>query len=77
MSGTSTDPSKDQKLVSDCYILALDLVRLAGALVKEGFEELSKTVQSKSGSWDLVTEYDGKVEQLLINGILDKYPNHL
>jgi len=64
------------KLTDDCYILALDLVRKAGALVKEGFEELSKAVHTKSGSYDLVTEYDTKVEQLLINGIADKYPSH-
>lgn len=66
----------DQHLTDDCYILALDLVQEAGRLVKEGFDELSKTVDTKSGSWDLVTEYDAKVEQLLINGIADKYPDH-
>lgn len=73
MSSISTT---DQHLTDDCYILALDLVQEAGLLVKEGFDELSKTVDTKSGSWDLVTEYDAKVEQLLINGIADKYPDH-
>lgn len=68
--------SLDQHLADDCYILALRLVQEAGLLVKEGFDELSKTVDTKSGSWDLVTEYDAKVEQLLINGIVDKYPDH-
>lgn len=66
----------DKHLADDCYVLALDLVRKAGLLVKEGFEELSKTVDTKSGSWDLVTEYDAKVERLLINGITDIYPDH-
>lgn len=75
MSDELTNTS-EQRLVDDCYILALDLVRKAGSLFKEGFEGLSKTVYTKSGTWDLVTEYDGKVEQLLINGIIDKYPNH-
>lgn len=66
----------DEHLSNDCYNLALDLVRAAGEVVKEGFEKLTKTVNTKSGSWDLVTEYDGRVEQLLINGITGKYPDH-
>lgn len=66
----------DEHLADECYVLALDLVQRAGLLVKQGFEELSKTVDTKAGSWDLVTEYDAKVEQLLINGITDKYPDH-
>ncbi len=68
--------SSDEQLLNDCYILALDLVRRAGELVKEGFEQLTKTVDTKAGSWDLVTEYDAKVEKLLINGIAEKYPDH-
>lgn len=66
----------DQHLADDCYTLALKLVREAGLLVKEGFEQLSKTVNTKSGSWDLVTEYDANVERLLIDGITGKYPDH-
>lgn len=65
-----------EHITNECYNLALDLVHKAGLLVKEGFEELSKTVATKSGSWDLVTEYDAKVEQLLMNCISDKYPDH-
>lgn len=73
---SETSATSDRKLTDDCYNLALDLVLKAGSLVKDGFEKMSKTVHTKSGSWDLVTEYDSKVEQLLINGITDKYPNH-
>ncbi|KAG4070364.1 hypothetical protein HA402_006506 [Bradysia odoriphaga] len=72
MSGTT-----DDNLANECSVFALDLVRQAGAIVKKGFEELTKTVNTKSGSWDLVTEYDSKVENLLITSITDKYPDHL
>lgn len=68
--------SSDNKVIDDCYNLVLELVREAGSLVKEGFEELTKKVYTKSGTWDLVTEYDKRVEQLLISGITNKYPNH-
>lgn len=68
--------SSDEHLANACYNLALDLVRKAGQVVKEGFEKLTKTVDTKAGSWDLVTEYDAKVEQLLIDGITEKYPDH-
>ncbi|KAJ6647197.1 Inositol monophosphatase ttx-7 [Pseudolycoriella hygida] len=77
MSGSRQIVSDEDSInLDDCYNLALDLVRKAGDLVKEGFEKLSKTVECKSGSWDLVTEYDAKVENLLINGITCSYPGH-
>ena len=33
-------------------------------------------IETKSGDWDLVTEFDRKVEQILISGLAKEFPNH-
>lgn len=35
-----------------------------------------KTVQTKASEIDFVTETDQEVEKLLINGLLEKFPDH-
>lgn len=67
---------EENALIDNCYRLILDLVRDAGKIVVTGFSEVSKRVDVKTASWDLVTEYDKNVEKMLINGILAQYPNH-
>lgn len=43
----------------------------------EGFFGV-KNVETKGGrSYDLVTEYDRRVEEFLISSIAKKYPDHL
>lgn len=53
-----------------------DLAEKAGKVIKIGFES-SKTVHEKSSAMDIVTEYDTKVEDLLIDEIKKNYPDHL
>lgn len=71
---TFTD--EENTLTNECYLLILRLLEEAGKLIVSGFAEVNKRVDTKSGSWDLVTEYDKNVEKLLINGILSNFPEH-
>nr|CAD7586125.1 unnamed protein product [Timema genevievae] len=54
---------------------ALDLARHAGKTMLEGFHG-TKTVTTKSSQWDLVTEFDKKVEKILTEGFYKAYPSH-
>jgi fructose-1,6-bisphosphatase/inositol monophosphatase family enzyme len=44
-------------------------------IIQEGIEK-AKNVDTKLGSWDLVTEYDRRVEIVLITEISRKFPSH-
>lgn len=66
----------ENQLVDDCYIFINELAIDAGKLVKEGFTRVTKSVEFKTSSFDLVTEYDRRCEELLIQGIRNKYPTH-
>lgn len=65
----------ENKLIDECYTLINELVIDAGKLVKDGFSK-TKSVDYKTSNYDLVTEYDRRCEELLIQGIKNKYPNH-
>jgi myo-inositol-1(or 4)-monophosphatase len=52
---------------------AIKLARRAGGLLHEGYRQ-PKRIERK-GTIDLVTEYDLKSEELLVNGILSAYPH--
>lgn len=66
----------ENELIDDCYIFINELAIDAGRLVKEGFTKVTKSVDFKTSSFDLVTEYDRRCEELLIQGISKKYPSH-
>jgi len=36
----------------------------------------SKNIETKAGDWDLVTQYDKKVEAILIDNLAKKFPTH-
>lgn len=65
----------ENELIDECYSLINVLARDAGRLVKEGFTK-AKNVTCKTSNADLVTEYDRRCEELLIQGIQTKYPGH-
>lgn len=65
----------ENKLIDDCYTFIKELAVDAGKVVNEGFSKV-KSVECKTGNYDLITEYDRRCEELLIQGILNKYPNH-
>lgn len=35
-----------------------------------------KNIETKDGDWDLVTEYDKKIEEILIDGLVKEFPTH-
>ncbi|XP_076645723.1 uncharacterized protein LOC143355098 [Halictus rubicundus] len=57
------------------FEFARDLTLKAGEIFKCGFEG-EKNVNTKINEWDLVTDYDKKIEELLITGLKVKFPDH-
>lgn len=61
---------------SEIYDFVLSLTKEIGEVMKEGFYT-KLNVETKNGiCWDVVTEYDRKVEDFLIKNISEKYPSH-
>lgn len=54
------------------------LAKEAGALILEGSEAIraSGAVDEKKNSVDLVTEYDKRVEELVMTKLAEKYPTY-
>jgi len=44
-------------------------------VIREAFQE-SKKIETKAGDWDLVTQYDRKVEAILIDNLTKRFPTH-
>ncbi|GMR54190.1 hypothetical protein PMAYCL1PPCAC_24385 [Pristionchus mayeri] len=63
----------DEQLFFDT---ALELVKQAGRLVRDAFDQPSSAVQTKASNTDLVTETDQAVEKHLIKGLGEKFPDH-
>ncbi|XP_043518001.1 inositol monophosphatase 1-like isoform X2 [Frieseomelitta varia] len=61
--------------IDEYYIAVLRLVKEAGSIVREKINQ-PKDAMTKSCEVDLVTEWDQKVEKLLIDGISSKFPDH-
>lgn len=59
----------------ECYLAVLRLVKEAGFIIREKITK-PKDPMTKSCEIDLVTEWDQKVEELLIEGISSKFPDH-
>lgn len=60
---------------SEIYDYVLALTVEIGEVMNEGFYSTYK-VETKKASWDVVTEYDRRVEDFLIKKITEKYPSH-
>lgn len=65
----------DQATLDDCVEYVLELVRHCGKIINEAIDEY-KEVTTKAHRLDWVTEYDRRVEDILITGLADKYPEH-
>ncbi|CAF4363601.1 unnamed protein product [Rotaria magnacalcarata] len=57
------------------YRTILDGIGTAGKLVREGFTA-TKQVKTKEGAADLLTEYDQRVEEILIDRLRESFPAH-
>jgi len=58
-----------------CFGFVENLIRKCGEILLDGFKDCGK-VENKGSHYELVTVYDRKIENELINGIKEKYPNH-
>ncbi|XP_076645724.1 inositol monophosphatase 1-like [Halictus rubicundus] len=58
-----------------CYDFVLKLTAEAGKIIKDAIQG-SKKIETKAGDWDLVTQFDKKVEEIVINSIAQKFPKH-
>ncbi|XP_076676508.1 uncharacterized protein LOC143373274 [Andrena cerasifolii] len=61
--------------IKNYFEFAKELVLKTGETFKCGFEG-EKVVETKAHEWDLVTDYDKKIEELLISGLKAKFPDH-
>ncbi|XP_034945788.1 inositol monophosphatase 1-like [Chelonus insularis] len=57
------------------YDFAMKLVLEAGLVLKISIEA-KKTIKEKQGDWDLVTEYDQKIEDTIVGKLKQEFPNH-
>lgn len=60
-------------MIQDRLTIAIDLARQAGALLREGFDQVTEV--NYKGEIDLITEFDLRSQQLLVEGIQQTFPN--
>ncbi|XP_033227564.1 inositol monophosphatase 1-like [Belonocnema kinseyi] len=58
-----------------CYDFVMKLVVESSKVIRNAIQG-GKTIDTKLGDWDLVTEYDRQVEEILISGLSTEFPNH-
>lgn len=56
------------------YDVALSLVMKCGSVFREGFDRVQPNYEVKSAFYDLVTVYDKQIEDLLISGLKQEFP---
>jgi myo-inositol-1(or 4)-monophosphatase len=62
-------------LVDELAALAADLARTAGTMVRRGRAHGLSEVSTKSTATDMVTEYDRRAEQMIVDGIRARRPD--
>uniref|UniRef100_A0A1L8E1U5 Inositol-1-monophosphatase n=1 Tax=Nyssomyia neivai TaxID=330878 RepID=A0A1L8E1U5_9DIPT len=70
----SGDFSQDA-ILQECQEFMCAVIERAGDIVRRGIDAVKK-VEIKTSVFDLVTEYDGEVEDFLVAEIHKKYPDH-
>lgn len=58
-----------------CIIIKDMILHFYLQIIKDGIAR-TKHVNTKLGSWDLVTQYDKRVEEVLVTQISEKFPSH-
>lgn len=61
--------------LNEIYDFVLNLTIEIGEVMKEGFNS-DLNIEIKDQSWDVVTEYDRRIENYLIENISKKYSSH-
>ncbi|EDW80162.1 uncharacterized protein Dwil_GK24484 [Drosophila willistoni] len=62
--------------IDELYNFIYPLAVEAGQILLEGYEKAGKNVSIKGAFYDVVTDYDNKIEDFLMAKILEKYPQH-
>ncbi|XP_015603774.1 inositol monophosphatase 1 [Cephus cinctus] len=57
------------------YEFVMKLTMESAKVIRDAFQG-GKNIETKAGDWDLVTQYDRKVEEILIAGLAKEFPNH-
>ncbi|XP_043275789.1 inositol monophosphatase 2-like [Venturia canescens] len=57
------------------YDFAMKLTLEAAQILRSAITD-SKTIDEKLGNWDLVTQYDRKIEDVIVGKLKKKFPNH-
>lgn len=63
-------------LIDELFNFIYPLAVKAGELFMEGYNETFKRVDIKSDFYDVVTDYDNRIEDFLWSEILKVYPSH-
>lgn len=67
--------SLSESELEEYFLLAVECAQIAGAIIKDAFL-LPKVLNEKSNATDLVTETDKKCEEVVIDRIRARYPEH-
>ncbi|XP_016958942.2 uncharacterized protein LOC108030558 [Drosophila biarmipes] len=65
-----------QAQIEELYNFVYPLAIKAGEILMEGYEMARKNVSIKGDFYDVVTDYDNKIEDFLMEKILASYPGH-
>lgn len=65
-----------KELINELYDFIYPLALKAGEILMEGYNLNKKKVDIKSDFYDVVTDYDNRIEEFLWSEILKKYPDH-
>lgn len=65
----------DQQELISCYDVALKLTVDSGKVLNDAIKS-SKSIETKAGDWDLVTQYDKEIEEILIHNLAKQFPTH-
>lgn len=67
-------PPPTEEQLKKYYDVALNLVMKCGPLMREGYSKTESNYEVKSAFYDLVTVYDKQIEDILIKGFLEAFP---
>lgn len=62
--------------IEELYNFIYPLAIKSGEILLEGYEREEKNIDIKGAFYDVVTDYDNKIEEFLMSEILAKYPHH-
>lgn len=72
---TNKFKAMNQQKLDEVFDFVLKLTYDCGQIVRKGIKDVG-AIQTKTSFSDLVTKYDGEIEEVLINGIKGAYPDH-